>query len=167
MKTLLIITALVFSASVWSEPWRIGKALDVDPSGIDVTFQIFPDYDPVEKLVHGWKGEELHYLILVDQQPGGKKSKKYWKGMLKELKKWADDRKLTVLSEGVYSGASINEISFKVLSWVREGDVTTQMYNLVVGKKTSYWVIATPFSEDIDYMVAGTKTLLSSSSLKE
>ncbi|MBB1326297.1 hypothetical protein H5089_12440 [Pseudoalteromonas sp. SR45-1] len=167
MKILLIITALVFSVSAWSESWKIGKTLEVDPSGIDVTFQVFPDYDPVEKLVHGWKGEELRYLILVDQQPGGKKSKKYWEGMLKELKKGADDRKLTVLSEGVYSGASNNEISFKVLSWISEGDITTQMYNLVVGKRISYWVIASPFSEDTDYMVAGAKTLLSSSLLKE
>ena len=167
MKALFILTFFVFSASVWSEPWMIGKTLEVNPSEMDVTFQIFPDYDPAEKLVHGWKGEELYYLILVDQQPGGEKSQKYWSGILEEIKSGADDRKVAVLSEGVYSGASNKEISYKLLSWVSEGDTTTQMYNLVVGKKTSYWVIATPFSDDFEYMVNETKNLLSSSAIKE
>jgi len=167
MKVLLVIIALGFAPTAWSEIWKIGETLEVNPSQLDVTFQVLPDYDPVEKLVHGWRGDELHYLILVDQQPGGKKPEKYWKGMLKELKRGADNRKIKVISEGVYSGASVHEISYKLLTWVSEGEPTTQMYNLVVGNKRSYWVIATPFSEDVDYMVTGTKALLSSLSTQE
>ena len=163
MKAIFIIFVLFFSSSAFSESWNIGKSLKVKPLNLDVTFQVFPDYDPEEKLIHGWKGEELHYLILVDQQPGGKKIEKYWKGMLKELKKDSDNRKVKTLSEGVYSDASNNDISYKLLSWLSEGDTIVQMYNLVVGKENSYWVIATPFSDEFDYMINQTKALLATS----
>jgi CDP-glycerol glycerophosphotransferase (TagB/SpsB family) len=134
---------------------------------LDVTFQVFPDFDPDENLVHGWKGDDLHFLLLVDEQPGGHKTDKYWRGMLEEIRNGSDDKSVTVLSEGAYSGASAKQISYKLLSWVSDGDTTIQMYNLINGKRRSYWVISTPFSEDLDYMLEETKKLLASSTLLE
>ncbi len=167
MRVLLFVIVFMFSGSLFAETWRIGKTIEVSSSNLDVTFQVFPDFDPNEELVHGWKGEDLQYLVLVDQQPGGLEANKYWKGMLKEIKNDADNKKVTIISEGTISGASNNEISYKLLRWLSEGDEMTTMYYLVAGQKYTYWVSAISFTNEITYMEEQTKTLLKSALLLE
>ncbi len=168
MKRVLIALVLCLSAAVSAESWTIGQNLQVTPgSDMDVTFQVLAEYNPNENLVHGWKGDELHYVVIVDQQPGGKKPSRYWKGILKEMKKEADDRKIKVLSEGTVTTQDNAEISYKLLSWLSDGETSIKMHNLIVAKKYAYWMLVSPFSDDVDYMVSETKSLLKTTVLAE
>ena len=89
MKKYLFILAFILIAQIASaETYKIGKYIEVTPpKGIDVTFQIFEAFDPKEKVLMGWNGEELEYMFVTEKDPGGYKESSYWKGLEKEQKR--------------------------------------------------------------------------------
>ncbi len=168
MKHVLLALTLCLSLTAFAETWDIGETLQFTPgSEMDVTFQTLPDYSETENLIHGWKGDDLHYVVLIDQQSGGKKHSKYWKGLMREMKSQSDNKKVEVLAEGSMNTDAGSEVSYKLFSWLSEGETTVQMSSLIVGKKYAYWLLSTPFSDDVDYMVAETKLLIKAVTIKQ
>ena len=146
MRKYVFTLAFMLIAQVASaETYQIGKYLQVSPpKGVDVTFQIFEAYDPKEKILMGWNGEDLEYMFVVDKDPGGKKDSLYWKGLERELKKDADNKKLKIVSEGKYTTNSGVRASYKIYSWVSDGEEYVQMANLIKNKKIAHWVLVSP-----------------------
>ena len=133
-----ILLLLIFIAQVaTAETWKLDKYIQVSPpDGADVTFQIFEAYDPKEKILMGWNGDNLEYMFVVDEQPAGK------------LKNGSDNKRLKILSKGKYSTNSGLEVNYKIYSWVSEGESYVQMANLVKNKKIAYWVLVSPTEND-------------------
>ena len=146
MKKYVFILAFMLIAQVASaETYKIGKYIEVTPpKGVDVTFQIFEAFDPKEKVLMGWNGEELEYLFVTEKDPAGYKESSYWKGIEKELKKGTDNKKVKIVSEGKYKTDSGVKARYKIYSWVSDGEESVQMANLIKNKKIAQWVLVTP-----------------------
>ena len=134
---------LLFSFSSIAEEsvdeWQLGKFITVAPKGLDVTFQLLEEYDPNQKLVMGWNGEESLFTMVVDEQPGGEKVELYWKGILQEMKKTSA---IDVAHEGNFTSNSGLEITYKVIALNIDGQPVLQIYYLVRNDKIAYWAIA-------------------------
>lgn len=149
MKKYILLLLILFAQVATAETWKLDKYIQVSPpDGADVTFQIFEAYDPKEKILMGWNGDNLEYMFVVDEQPGGKKDSIYWKGLERELKNGSDNKRLKILSKGKYSTNSGLEVNYKIYSWVSEGESYVQMANLVKNKKIAYWVLVSPTEND-------------------
>lgn len=148
-KYLFALPLLLVSSLSLAETWNIGRYLSVSPpEDMDLTYQIFEDYDPKEKIVMGWTGEDLNYLLVVDEAPGGSKTSLYWKGLGQELKNGSDDKKIKTLKKGEYTSNKGVAITYRIYSWLGDGETNIQIYSLIKNKKIAYWVIASPTDND-------------------
>ena len=149
MKKYLLVALLFMTQVATAETFKIARYIQVSPpDNADVTFQIFEAYDPKEKILMGWNGDNLQYMFVVDEQPGGKKDSVYWKGMESELKNSSDNKRLNILSKGKYSTGSGLKASYRIYSWVSEGESYVQMANLIKNKNVAYWVLVSPTEND-------------------
>jgi len=135
----LLLTSFSPMSEESNSEWQLGKYITVAPKGLDVTFQLLEEYDPEQKLVMGWNGEESLFTMIVDEQPGGEKVELYWKGILKEMKKASA---IDVAHEGSFKSNSGLEITYKVIALSIDGQPTLQIYYLIKNDKIAYWAIA-------------------------
>ncbi|MEM1263709.1 MAG: hypothetical protein AAGH76_15020 [Pseudomonadota bacterium] len=157
MKVIETAAVSFLAVAANAQEWQIADNLVVTAtSAVDATFQVYPDFDPNEPLLHGWRGEDLEYLVVVDKQPGGQKERLYWDGVLDELKAQSDDGNVTVLAEGSYANAAGTTMTYKLLEWQDEQEPTIQALHLVVGKRDAFWLMASSLTGDIDYMTEQT-----------
>ena len=81
-RILLIIGVLLSGHTLAQDTWTLAKGLTVvPPADLDLTFQVIEDYDPNQKLLVGWQGEDLLYAFAIDKQPGGLPTKTYFSGV--------------------------------------------------------------------------------------
>ncbi len=146
MKKMIVgVVVCLLSMQAFSEDWNLTRQLMVSPSGdMDVTFQVIEGFDPDEKLLVGWVGEDMDYAFVVDEQPGGQKEGKHWKGIEKELMSSADSKKLEVLNEGQYTTDLGLPVNYKIYSWLDGGEEYTQVFHLLKTEKVAYWVVVNP-----------------------
>jgi hypothetical protein len=63
-----------------------GLALDPDPS-LDITYQVVPEYDPIEKIIAVWGGDRLQYFVTVVRLPAQwLDAEKYFQAFLRDLR---------------------------------------------------------------------------------
>ena len=149
MKKYLLVALLFMTQVATAETFKIARYLQVSPpDSADVTFQIFEAYDPKEKILMGWNGDNLQYMFVVDEQPGGKNDSIYWKGLESELKNSSDNKRLKILSKGKYSTGSGLNVGYRIYSWISEGETYIQMANLIKNKNIAYWVLVSPTEND-------------------
>ena len=148
MKKIIAVTLiLLFTSIARAEGWKLGQFISVKPpADLDLTFQVMEAYDPNEEILVGWIGEELDFLMVVDEQPGGLDNKAYWRGLENEYKKITDDGKLNVLKEGQYETDLGVPVSYKVFLWVSDGERNLQIIHLVKNQQIAYWVMLSPQS---------------------
>lgn len=145
----LLIAVLLFSKSIFAENWKLDKYIEVTPpEGLDITFQIYEDFDPTQKVIMGWTGEELNYVMTTDHQPGGLKTKKYWRGLLSESKKQSDNNKLAVIHEGEFSNQHGYDITFKIFTLMLDGEPQFHVYYLIKDDVNAYYVMAIPVDQE-------------------
>lgn len=162
--------ALVFlcSAHVHAIEWKIGKHVTVSPSDdMDVTFQIFEEFDPNEEVLLGWNGDVLEYMMTVDEQPSGYSSEQYWQGLIREYQAMVPEQNLTISQAQNFTNDYHGHSTFKVLSWQEDGEEYTQLIGLVLGQKYAYWFIVQPWMESgLDEVKHETLRLMQSAEIK-
>lgn len=150
MKQLIfLVLVLMFSNFIHAENWKLSKHIEVTPpEGLDITFQINEAYDPDEKIIMGWTGDELNYMMMADYQPGGHKANEYWKGLLSETKKQSDNNKLAVVHKGEFLNNNDYQITFKILAYLLDGNPTFNVVYLIKNGEHAYYVMAIPVDEE-------------------
>lgn len=165
--------------------WQVAKNLMVSPAGVDATFQIDESYDPNQPLIHVWKGEELSFVTIVDDQPGSDRFDdnfndsfdtvaEYWDGMIKEMKKNVHGTDFKMLAEGTFTsalsssenGLSNNTITYKAMSLIMDGEKVTQLMSLLISDKVSYWVMSVTVDGDVDYMIQSMQKMLQTATIQ-
>jgi hypothetical protein len=68
----LLILMVSLAAPVLAEPFVMAQGLAIEPDEeLDLTYQVIESYDKTEKVLAGWNGEELRYLITLEKMPPG------------------------------------------------------------------------------------------------
>lgn len=68
----LVILAVSVAAPALAEPFVMAQGLAIEPGEeLDLTYQVIESYDKTEKVLAGWNGEELRYLITLEKMPPG------------------------------------------------------------------------------------------------
>jgi len=142
MKKIMVIILFLISLKLSAEEWELGNFISVTPTkGTDVTFQILDDFDPKQRVLLGWDGDEQLYAMAIDEQPGGLDTKKYWKGLLREIEKDADGQKLDVAHEGEFKSNDGLTITYKVITSKSDGEILVQIIYLIKNSKIAYWAM--------------------------
>ncbi len=135
----IVFLLTTFSSHAQSDVWKIGQYINIEPKGLDVTFQLIEEFDKTQKVVMGWDGEEQLYALAIDEQPGGGKEENYWQGLVTELKKGSP---IDIAYEGRFKSVSGLNITFKIFTYRIEAEPAVQIFYLIKNENIAYWAIA-------------------------
>lgn len=88
-----LVAALLLGLHTAALALDLPAGLSIDPpEDLDLTYQIIPAYDEKEKVVAGWNGEDLQYIIPVERlPPGHTDAQTYLVALARDLRKaWSD-----------------------------------------------------------------------------
>ncbi len=153
---------MLMGVNAYAEEWRVADhPTFTPPTNLDVTFQVLPEVDPNRKLVLGWKGHELCYLIRVKNQPGHVTQQQYWELFMNTMKERCNDQ-VSILYEGEYKTLNGKDVTHKTIEYTCDGEKATQVYSLLIVSRAAYLVIGTSTDGDIPYMSDGISLLMKS-----
>jgi len=144
---LIAFLALLASASGVAKPLDLEVGLTVEPPAqIDLTYQIIKANDPNKKVIAGWDGDKLEYIVSVSKlPPGWLDAKQYLSGMVKDLRGLSVPQKFELRRQGSYDGDGGLRGSFvESVFTIRGTDLPQQkIVHFLTDSKTSYFAIAT------------------------
>jgi hypothetical protein len=72
LKTAAFLFASVLAIQVHARSFVLPDGMSLEPdSTLDLTYQVVPSLDEIEKLVVGWSGDKIQYAITVEKLPPG------------------------------------------------------------------------------------------------
>lgn len=167
-RAALVFIAFAAQASAQSLVHPGGIAVDSDPS-IDITYQVIPGYDPVEKVLAGWLGDQLQYFVSVEKlPPGWTDHDKYFEALIRDLR--LAGRSIETARSGQYqSESALIGHYVEILSKGSEpSKQATQDFHFIANGDVAFVAIATlTDNSSADRMLEETKLLLQSASLAE
>lgn len=108
MKLLQIVLFIFFAflSPAQAQSLVLPGGIAVDPAPpLDLTYQVVPGYDPIEKVLAGWEGDTLLYYVTTQKLPAGwLNPDKYFQALVRDLR--AAGRKVEAVKSEKYSGAS-------------------------------------------------------------
>ena len=165
-RAAFIFIALISQAQAHGLVLQSGIAVDPDPS-LDLTYQVLPDHDPVEKVIAGWMGDKLQYFVLVERLPAGLLDHhKYFQGLISDLR--AASLSVETTRSGKYKAVSslmgqYLQIQLKSSS---QAAPSIQVVHFITDRKVAFVAIATLIDKSsADRMLEETKLLFQSASL--
>lgn len=162
------IFALMAPAQAQSLVFPSGLAVDPDVS-LDLTYQVIPDYDPLEKVVAGWIEGRLQYFVTVQRlPPEWSDHNKYFQGFVRDLR--AAGRLVETGESGSYRTTSpLTGHYLQIHSKpAPRASTVKQLVHFIGDGKTAFLAIATLVEKgDEGRMLQETKRLFQSVSLPE
>lgn len=144
------------------------SGINIEPNAsLDLTYQIVPDYDPVEKVIAGWKGDKLQYFISVDKLPAGwLDPEKYFQGLAQDLR--STGRSVETAKSGNYK--AMGSLTGQYLEFLSKSsplaEPTSQVAHFLTDGKVSFIAFATLNDKTAkNLMLEESKLLFQSSSL--
>jgi hypothetical protein len=97
---------LALFSQAQAQPLVLPSGIAVDPAPpLELTFQVVPSFDPHEKVLAGWEGDKLLYLVTMEKLPAGwLNPDKYFQALVSDLR--ASGRSVESTRSGKYKGTS-------------------------------------------------------------
>jgi hypothetical protein len=137
-----------------------GIAVDPAPP-LDLTFQVVPSYDPDEKVLAGWAGDKLLYLVTMERlPPGWINPDKYFQGLVSDLR--ASGRNVEAARSGKYKGSSTLSGQFLELRHksVSQAAGVSQAAHFLTDGKVAFIAFATLMDKSAEDRMLEETTLL-------
>lgn len=115
----------------------------VIPEGLDITYQIFPEYSDDQAVICGWNEEGLSYLLVADEQPGGIDYPSYWSSLEDALKLMSSNSRIKVIKSGAYLSDDGLDIRYRIYRRTQQGEEELLVFHLLRNDAIAYWVIPT------------------------
>jgi hypothetical protein len=166
-RAAFILIALISQTPAHGLVLPSGIAVDPDPS-LDLTYQVVPDYDPVEKVIAGWMGDKLLYFVYVERLPAGwLDHDKYFQGLIRDLR--AAGRSVETTKSGKYKAvSSLTGEYLQIQSKPSpQAAPSSQVVHFITDRKLAFVAFATLLDKgSADRMLEETKLLFQSASLQ-
>ena len=85
---IFFVFATFFAKTASSEPLDLGGVTVEPPENLDLTFQVIPSYDSKQKVLAGWDGQKLQYVIgrVTKLPPEFRDANKYLAGYTHDIR---------------------------------------------------------------------------------
>jgi len=158
----------VFLSQAQAQSIALPGGITVDPPpALELTLQVVPSYDPEEKVLAAWEGEQLLYFITVGKlPPGWLNADQYLQGFVGELR--AAGKNVETAKSGKYKGASTLSGQFLNIRFTSTSQTTgvSQALHFLTDGKVSFVAFATLVDERAeDRMLEESKSIFESATL--
>jgi hypothetical protein len=130
-----------------SEPLDLGGLTVEPPETLDLTFQVIPSYDPKQKVLAGWNGKTLQYLIGTAKRlpPEWLDANKYLAGLARDLRAASAHGSFESWRTGNYKSAGGLNGTYMEYSIVLRGEskAQRQVVHFLTDSKTAFIAVAT------------------------
>lgn len=88
LRRFVCLLLALFGVHVHAQALVLPEGLAVDPDDtLDLTYQVVPDFDEHQKVLAGWEGDKLRYVVTVEKlPPGWLEAQKYFQVLVRDLR---------------------------------------------------------------------------------
>jgi hypothetical protein len=152
MRSCFLALALVLSAPAMAEPLVMAQGLAIEPADeLDLTYQVVESYDQTEKVLAGWRAEDLQYFITIEKlSPGLLDARTYFAALMRDLKSLSAEKSLAQGRKGSYHTPAGLEGSYLEYTFrMRDSrEPSRQVAHFLTDGKSAFVTISTALDED-------------------
>jgi hypothetical protein len=147
----LLILMVSLAAPVLAEPFVMAQGLAIEPGEeLDLTYQVIESYDKTEKVLAGWNGEELRYLITLEKMPPGLvDGESHLLALERDIRRLSANKTYQSGRKGNYETAAGLEGNYAEYRFTMRGseEPSRQVAHFLTDGKSAFLTIATAVQE--------------------